>query len=627
MSSKSSTTSRSSLSNTTSSFYKKLAAKQFINRNISPELIESIQRHLDVNGIQSYYPGLEIIYDNEIINGLQNNKRLAINTYNYITQLNGNSDKLKHYTVYTSTHQAGRQEPGEQEAAGQQSAGQQSAGQQSAGQQSADRRTVFCKKVHILNPFDKLTGKYDTDSTTINNIQLPCGNNYYNLYDTLSSQTNQAYIDALVGTILNFLTIHNYSPHFVKIYDVFMGVSNSYKYDITNDYDSLRYHSWFWDLLKDHSLIIYDNSGNIIDNTTILNKPNDDEMESYISLTHSVSTLNTIKTVRSDTIDNSTAQLLSLSRQSCAANDIDIIETASIKTDDNDNIEDAEDDADSIDNIEDNYKLTFDISNMPVMLIFQESMSGTIDELLDMHEYVDKDIGITAKQEAIWTAWIFQIIAALIQMQATLHIIHNDLHTNNVMWVPTDKKFIFYKCNNGQKYRVPTYGKIMKIIDFGRATFEWDDNIIFSDDFCEGNDADGQYNVDNYSEDSQIALEPNASFDLARFAISIIGSLYKVQPPSKKKGYIMSTNGTRQITETVSPLYNMLWKWMVDDSGESIFEDANGDHPFPGFELYTHIAAHIYNAIPKKQLTTNIFNNYKYSGNIPKDEHAYPLFI
>jgi hypothetical protein len=608
MSSKSSTTSRSSLSNTISSFYKKLAAKQFINRSVSPELIESIQKHLDVNGIQSYYPGLEIIYDNEIINGLQNNKGLAINTYNYITQLHGNADKLKHYTVYTSTQQPGRQEPGEQKAAG----------QEPGEQKAAARRTVFCKKVHILNPFEKLTGKYDTDSTTINNIQLPCGNNYYNLYDTLTSQTNQAYIDALVGTILNFLTIHNYSPHFVKIYDVFMGVSNSYKYDITNDYDSLRYHSWFWDLLKDHSLIIYDNSGNIIDNTTILNKPDDDEMESYISLTQSMSTLNTIKTVRSDTIDNS---------KTIYFNDIDIIETASIKTDDNDNIEDAEDDADSIDNIEDNYKLTFDISNMPVMLIFQESMSGTIDELLDMHEYVDKDIGLTAKQEAMWAAWIFQIIAALIQMQATLHIIHNDLHTNNVMWVPTDNKFIFYKCNNGQKYRVPTYGKIMKIIDFGRATFEWDDNIVFSDDFREGNDADGQYNVDNYSEDSQIPLEPNASFDLARFAISIIGSLYKVQPPSKKKGDIMSTNGARQITETVSPLYNMLWKWMVDDSGESIFEDANGDHPFPGFELYTHIAAHIHNAVPKKQLTTNIFNNYKYSGNIPKDEHAYPLFI
>ena len=49
---------------------------------------------------------------------------------------------------------------------------------------------------------------------------------------------------------------------------------------------------------------------------------------------------------------------------------------------------------------------------------------------------------------------------------------HNDLHTNNIMFNKTEKKFINYYYN-GKYYKVPTYGKIYKIIDYGRSIYKF----------------------------------------------------------------------------------------------------------------------------------------------------------
>ena len=46
---------------------------------------------------------------------------------------------------------------------------------------------------------------------------------------------------------------------------------------------------------------------------------------------------------------------------------------------------------------------------------------------------------------------------------------HNDLHTNNIMFIETEKKYLIIDIK--KLYRVPTFGKIYKIIDFGRAIY------------------------------------------------------------------------------------------------------------------------------------------------------------
>ncbi|NDA85721.1 MAG: hypothetical protein EBX94_08240, partial [Burkholderiaceae bacterium] len=66
---------------------------------------------------------------------------------------------------------------------------------------------------------------------------------------------------------------------------------------------------------------------------------------------------------------------------------------------------------------------------------------------------------------------VIQILMSLITFQKTFGLTHNDLHTNNVMYNKTDKKFIYY-CYKKKHYKVPTFGRIFKIIDPILSTIE-----------------------------------------------------------------------------------------------------------------------------------------------------------
>lgn len=551
------------------SFYTDFAMTQFRNKEISDELNQAICIHQNVSGIQTYYPGLDILFDENIHTNIKHNKTLTL-SHNSIHNIIDRCEKPRHYIASLSDSQV----------------------------------EVFCKKVHILDPFEKMKGAYDVSPTIINNIALPCSTNFYTLYDDITSQTNQAYIDALVGTLLSFLTEHKYSPHFPTIYNTFAGVCSNYRYDITQDYETLRYHKWFWNIIEQNGMFnVEDHSNNKVDinNYPILfSKPSEDELVS----------------------DNESdgSSVVEIAVTAVHADDIEM-DDASISTHDFET--ESEFTLDEVD-YEKEMKITMDISDMPVMLIFQEAMKGTLDELLFVDEYVNKTGPLTGKQEAIWSAWIFQVVAALTQMQSVFGVVHNDLHTNNIMWVDTKEKYIYYKKRDGTVYQVPTHGKLMKIIDFGRASFNWNDNMIFSDDFLEGHDADGQYNLDDETATS-IANEPNRSFDLCRFAVSILEGLYYRTPENKKKGALLSQNGNHRVYETVSPLYNLLWSWTVNDLNESVLSNEFGNNRFDGFDLYVHIAAHVSNAVPEQQLDKNVFHNFTYNGTT--DSITYPLFI
>ena len=67
---------------------------------------------------------------------------------------------------------------------------------------------------------------------------------------------------------------------------------------------------------------------------------------------------------------------------------------------------------------------------------------------------------------------LLQIIMILITYQKAFSFTHNDLHTNNIMYNTTDKKFLFY-CYKKKYYKIPTFGRIFKIIDFGRSIYKY----------------------------------------------------------------------------------------------------------------------------------------------------------
>jgi len=252
-----------------------------------------------------------------------------------------------------------------------------------------------------------------------------------------------------------------------------------------------------------------------------------------------------------------------------------------------------------------------EFADFPVQVTFHEYCTATMDSLLDIEETTTDDILMGSRDER-WSAWIYQVIAGLVVAQYHYGFVHNDLHTNNVMWDETPDEFIYYKLVSDTDiyYRVPTYGKIMKIIDFGRATFWLKDRkkLIISDAYEDGNDAGGQYNCFPYYNDEEPEILPNPSFDLCRLAVSMFDAIYPEQPPFTNPKKEMVKERGRISYETESELYNLLWMWLTDCEGKNILRNPDDTERFPDFDLYKHIAKYSKNAIPREQATHPYFD-------------------
>ena len=253
-----------------------------------------------------------------------------------------------------------------------------------------------------------------------------------------------------------------------------------------------------------------------------------------------------------------------------------------------------------------------EFKDFPVQVTLLEKAEGTMDELLDKEPHDDT-------KDARWSAWLFQVIAGLAAAQHWFGFVHNDLHTNNIMWVKTEKTHIVYRILKGKGkdkggktvyYRVPTYGYIMKIIDFGRASFWLPEpaGFFISDAFYPGNDAGHQYNCEPFFDPKNgKRVEPNPSFDLCRLAISLLESLYPQQPAAAKPIKIMSREGPKSYPETESSVYNLIWEWLTDDAGKNMLREPNGKERYPDFDLYAAIATDVHRAVPSAQIEKSVF--------------------
>jgi hypothetical protein len=226
------------------------------------------------------------------------------------------------------------------------------------------------------------------------------------------------------------------------------------------------------------------------------------------------------------------------------------------------------------------------IYNFPVQIICLEKLENTLDSLLD-----DEENEITNKE---WTSCLFQIIMILITYQKLFDFTHNDLHTNNIMYISTNKKFINYKYNNTY-YRVPTYGKIYKIIDFGRAIYSFKGQTICSDSYHSKGDAATQYNFEPYFNEKKPRLKPNKSFDLCRLGCSLFDF------------FVEDIDDQNSIK---NPIAKLIIEWTKDDKGRNILYKNNGEERYPEFKLYKMIVRTVHNHLPEKQVDKGIFFDY-----------------
>jgi len=458
-----------------------------------------------------------------------------------------------------------------------------------------EEKPIFIKRIHLLDATRAMEGEYIWPRDGA----LPAPSELWKTaLAKINDPLNEAYVDALFALCADRLVRSGISPHWCLCYGTFTARAKTYMYDITDDYHDLRSEPW-WKRNQRQGLFT-------------LVKSDDDDLEDDTKFF--TSGISEIADADFQVIDADApggdeqceveevepalqAEVVNLKKPSMK---IEKLETG--------------DDSDSEEDEEIQHQVAFE--NFPVQVSLLECADGTIDELLDAED--ENDVTMASTKEERWSAWLFQVIAALTAAQYYYGFVHNDLHANNIMWSGTGLTHIWYKVVKGKTsymMRVPTFGRIMKIIDFGRSTYTLPEpaGFIMSDAFCVGNDAGHQYNCEPYYDQREKRVEPNPSFDLGRLAVSLLEALYPQRPEAVSPVKIMSREGAKLYTETVSPVYNLLWGWLQDDNGKNILRNADGTERYPDFDLYRALAAEVHHAVPKEMVEKEVFSRFRVS--------------
>lgn len=499
-------------------------------------------------------------------------------------------------------------------------------------------KEVFFKMAPLLDPYKYMIGKYDISNPRLFNLPK-LNSNVEECNSKFIDVNNSAYVDGLFLFLSSQLK-HAYNfTHGVEYYGSFLAIKNEFKINVFDDIDYLNNSDFFNKnknilfKIDDYEHLFQQEQTKLkpltIGNNISLNslKFVDNEMfDDIFDEGNDTIDLNNLKDLSLDLVDITNVSLVTehkvtlksnstCSSRSSHTNDGDlddecencdqdgeVFDSSSEKNSDgsdsknNEQIEsNCEDDDEEWD--EEEEKINVFIPKFPVQIIGMEYCENTFDDLILTTDLTSEE----------WFSAFMQIIMILITYQKAFNFTHNDLHTNNVMYNHTDKKFLYY-CYKKKYYKVPTFGRIFKIIDFGRSIFKFDGKIFCSDSFQTGGDAATQYNTEPYFNDKKPRLEPNYSFDLCRLACSIFD--YVIDDFEEMKN----------LSKIVDPVKRLIFEWCLDDKGVNMLYKNNGVERYPDFKLYKMIARCVHNHTPQVQLDRPEFDAYtKFKGDIPAD--------
>jgi hypothetical protein len=235
----------------------------------------------------------------------------------------------------------------------------------------------------------------------------------------------------------------------------------------------------------------------------------------------------------------------------------------------------------------DDEQIIIKIKDFPIQAILLEKCVSTLDHIMMTDELTNDE----------WTSLLFQVIMTLVIYQKMFGFTHNDLHTNNIMFIETTEEFIYYIYEE-QYYKVPTYGRIFKIIDFGRAIYKFRGQLICSDSYHPKGDAATQYNFPPYYNPDKPTVEPNFSFDLCRFACALFDY------------FIYDLNKVEKLCKS-DPIIKLVVKWTMDDKGRNVLYKSSGQERYPDFKLYKMISRSVHNHVPSVEIHNPLFDDYK----------------
>ena len=475
---------------------------------------------------------------------------------------------------------------------------------------------AFVKIAPLLDPFKYLIGKYDIKNQALFSIPSVLSTNQ-EVHEKILDVNNVAYVDGFF-VYLNSMLLHKYNfIHSVDYYGSFLGIKSDFKVNVADDIDFLKKSDFFKKNkgllftiddyettpetnVKPPITILHNTSaGSVLSVDTITDELFDDmfkESSKPLDIDAEDVSEDKLEDVILDFSDM--AKISSLkSDSSCSSRSSHTNENESVGQDDSDESEEKEKDSDYESGSDDGHGsgsssssvcgedcINAIIPEFPVQVIFMEKCENTLDDLI-LSDSLSNDEYISA---------FMQIIMILLTYQKVFSFTHNDLHTNNVMYNKTKQDFIYYKYAN-KIYKVPTYGKIYKIIDFGRSIYKVKGRVFCSDSFKQGGDAATQYNTEPYFDDKKPRLEPNYSFDLCRLACSIYD-------------YIIDD------MDDANSFKSIILDMCKDDNGINLLYKSNGVERYPDFKLYKMIARFVHNHTPQKQLERAEFKQYEFSG-------------
>jgi len=461
------------------------------------------------------------------------------------------------------------------------------------------KKECFKKFITLVDYVKFLIGKYKNDNIQIlpgetkeSNIDQNETSSQTLFQEYINSYHNYAYVDGffyyLTSTLLEKGFIHG-----LDFYDSYICISKECEINIVNDFEYLCDSNFFSEKLNNQFYFKNENLGDFFNKKEPIvisdeNKPIEFE---------ELDDLNEINETNETNEQEMELELeLDITEKSVLDEDDgdSEIENTDDEQEDEEDVYETESDSESesisesieTDESEKEEELTLVIKKIPTQVIAIEKCEGTFDSLLAQNLLTIEEL----------ESAMFQIIMMLYVYQHVFDFTHNDLHTNNVMFIYTTEPFLYYKINNVY-YKIPTFGKIYKIIDFGRAIYKVNGKLVCSDSFSQNGTAHTQYNFEPfYNKNKQIVM-PNKSFDLCRLACSMIDFI------------IDDIKQIQKFREV--PVYDLIISWLYDDNGKNVLYKNNGEERYPDFKLYKMIARIVHNHVPNRQFNHPCFNKYK----------------
>ena len=429
----------------------------------------------------------------------------------------------------------------------------------------------FCKITHLLDAYRMIQGNYPMSQ----HPALPSpSRKSAKVYSKIHDPHNQAYVDAVACYMLSKFREADHSPHFSLFYGAYLAIAKEYYYNITEDFSDMRFEGWFWRKQKQgiFRLLGFEGDAPLSQDDALMEPPDnlpDDSSsctDSDDDTADSVTDLHQEPLEPSDTTDAASMYSASIKTASTCGSESGSESESS-----------SESSSESGSSLGKEMKFFAALSEFPTMLMFLESNTATMDSLLE--EGALDCSPDEPEWEARWSAWLFQVIAALCPLQSLWAMTHNDLHSNNLLWTPTE------------------------------------------------NEAGSQYNFGPLYDPKEPRVYPNPSFDLCRLSVSIFEAMFSEIPEDKEDAVPLSSERDRVQNETVSDLFNVLWSWLIDEDGRNVLWDADQSERYPGFDLYRIIAGKVKGAVPREQLDKAPFIRFAVEpSTVPEGEKVYYLF-